>query len=135
MKRCLVALFVIWPSLGFAAPVIPSSEMALYDRVKLTLAGKGDHVEQTLQRLGDRTINIETFISAEADAEKATKILGEPWNYGKWALPSLNNRPSGGSYRIQVESLSPSPSDSNLIGAKFQVNLPLLTKKMERFFQ
>lgn len=87
-----------------------------------------------VQPVGLPTIEIEAFISAEADRKLATVILSDNSKYASWVLPGINERPKtmGGSYYIHILNivdLSP-----GLLGLDLRLEVPVLGGPFQRKF-
>lgn len=87
-----------------------------------------------VQPVGFPTIEMEAFLSAEADRKLTTAILSDNSKYASWVLPGINERPktTGGSYYIHIlniVALSP-----GLLGLDLNLSIPVLGGPFQRKF-
>src|SRR5207249_2045704 len=80
-------------------------------------------------------IELEVFISTDVDPKAASIILPNFPRFSQWVLESINDKPEGGKYRIQVLGLKSHEGDPSLLTTTVSVNLPLLHQEIERDFR
>jgi hypothetical protein len=92
-----------------------------------------DRPIRTVQRHGDKTIGIESFLCVEGSFESMRKIATDFGSYGQWVLNNINERPTGGSYFIQFLDISAPNPDHVLL--KYKVDFPFLKKERQKHFK
>lgn len=117
--------FFLCTTLAFGATAL---EVEKGSRARLIdlLQGKGDVLKRTVERLGNRTIQIRLLISADADYATAKKIFAAHREYREWALKNINLRADGSSYYVKFLGCDPMP-DGNLF-FPMRIDLPIFGK-------
>jgi hypothetical protein len=128
-------LLLLISSQSFATfPDFPSD-----DKIKQTLRsylkGQGDVTKRSFKRLGNRTIQLESFISLEGDFDLACAIFSDLDHYD-WAMKNINVRPDGTKYLIQILQMSvDSHIPDTLVTFTFALDMPIFHYKGKRQFK
>lgn len=112
---------------GLTLPPEAEVQKKLADR----LTGKEDYSERVAKRMGNRTIQVEGLIAMDGDIALAQEILSDPKEFGRWLLPNINTRPSGGEYLVKVLGLDLLSGTTNHLVTKLRFDLPLFQKDIE----
>ncbi len=99
------------------------------------LAGQGDLVRRDLKRAGNRTIELDIYLSTEMNLPLAKKVLEDFPHYRDWALKHFNTLPTGGDYRFRVNDLTPVPGKADQLGLQYSLNIPLFTRRGQQLFR
>ena len=131
-----VAFFLLAP--GFSAfsaenQTLPS-DSAFLEKAKDILGDRFHYVQQRVNRLGSKTIELEAYLSAQADLELGKDIFSDYGGLAKWILPGVNERPTGGTYYMHFLGIVWDPKISNQITTKLAFTLPFFTQELERSF-
>lgn len=112
-------------SLAFADAVtdFPPSDQ-IFPKIKKTLAGKGDMATREVQRVGNKTLLMEAFVSTDGNYDMAKKIFTNFELYPKWTLNDINKSAAGKTYKMQFQGMKWSPSDS-MMEILYELNLPV----------
>jgi len=90
------------------------------------LAGQsGDYLIRHVQRMGNKTIEMETMIATDGDPKLANAILTDFAHYRNWMLQGLNHRPAGGEYLLKIRDFAIKPGDPSVLVANVTFDLPL----------
>jgi hypothetical protein len=116
-----------WPTASCALDVEEGSR----ERLIGLLQGKGDVLKRTVERIGNRTIQIRLIISAEAEYAYAKKILSEHRRYREWALRNINVKANGSSYFVKFLGCDPLPS--GVLVFPIRIDLPLFGRDMTAY--
>lgn len=104
------------------------------DKVRNHLSKKpGDYTWHRVSRVGDQTLELETYISSDGDLESASRILSDFKNYNRWLLKNINKRPNGGDYFIRVTDVRGAEPDKITIA--FEVVFGQFHHRAERTFK
>lgn len=124
MKAMLAILVSLWAAHASCLEVEQGS------RARLTelLEGQGDVLKRTVERIGNRTIQIRLLISADADFASAKKIFGNPREYREWALRNINMRSNGSSYYVKFLGCDPMPNGNLFF--PIRVDLPVFGRDL-----
>lgn len=99
--------------------------------LKTNLYGVGDHVERKVERLGDKTLRLETLISLEADLPRMISIFKDVKSYPDWIIRDINVNAEGDPYRMQVLSFKPNGIENQLV-LDMNINVPIIRRKITR---
>ncbi len=135
MKKVSILLWLI--STPFYISVCFSyspDDQKIYDRLQQEIRLKGDVPSVKIARLGNKTIQMEVFVSAEAENKLAVEILSNFGRYAAWVLPGINDRPKnkGGQYYVQILNILNEGPDQLLIQLRLAV--PLFDQPFQRKF-
>jgi len=134
--KCITVALLLCFCAHSAAQVsleVPSDEQ-LYQLLKTNLKGQGDFMKRNVKRLGNKTIELEVLISAEADVHATSNILANFDRFPIWALRGINERPSGKSYYLKILGASWNKVFS-ILTVKVAFDLPLFHHRGERQFR
>jgi hypothetical protein len=98
-----------------------------------TLEGQGDIIKRYVRRLGEKTIEMQSFLSIEGNLGQASKILPDFPRIPAWALANINTSPSGRNYYFKITGATPEGKD--LITFDFTLDLPLYKHRGARKFR
>ena len=112
---------------AFALDVEPGSK----ERLTALLQGKGDVLRRTVERIGNRTIQIRLLISADADYASAKKIFSAHREYREWALRNINVKSNGSSYFVKFLGCDPLPS--GVLAFPIRVDLPIFGRDLTAY--
>jgi hypothetical protein len=132
MSRILLFFFVI--AAVARAITLPSDE-ELIPRLRKELKGQPDIAIRHVKKAGNRTIEFESFISQEGDLKVVPIILGNFGEFGRWALKGINQRPGGGSYYLQIHSVTVDPKLPDILKTDSELSLPVFHKQIVREFK
>ncbi len=124
---CLILFFVTTLAHGLSVP----SDAEIQKKLAARLKGKDDYSERNARRVGNRTIEVEGFISLDGELELTKEILAEPKEYARWLLPNINTRPSGGEYLVKIMGMELAPESTNVLITKLSFDLPLFKKEID----
>ncbi len=105
---------------------------AILSLLRTHLKGKGDHIERTVERIGGKTLRLESFISMEGDLGWFGRISSDVQQYSSWILNQINERPEGGTYPVQLTGLAKDSTDPLGLFAEMKLVFPLIKKTLRR---
>lgn len=105
-------------------PISVDPKVALV-KARAHLKGRGDLLKSELTRVGDKTIQVETFASIDGDIDMASQIIADLDSYPKWILNNINTSPTGDKYVIQFKGLKFEAAKPGRIGIQFALELPV----------
>lgn len=111
------------PSLGLSA-----EDQTLFDKTKLKLLNRGDMIVRTLERIGNQTIELEAFVALETELKMAGRIFSDFAQFETWAMPGINDRPSGGKYYVRILEIKSDAKDR--ITMKLALTLPVFKRNV-----
>lgn len=128
MKTLILVVTFCCSSL-FAASLtdFPSSD-ELLPKVKKQLAGKGDMAIREIERLGNKTIQMEAFVSTDGNYDMAKKIFPNFAAYPDWTIKDINKNSSGKTYVIQIQGMKWDPKDA-MMEILYDLALPVYRYK------
>jgi hypothetical protein len=123
----LLVLFTL-PVWGFTLEIPSDAETMklLTPHVK----GREETLDREVRRLGNKTIEMEAFLSTDGDLDRAAAILSDFAHYRDWALENINHRPAGGEYYLKLKNLNPEKTDPSKLVADLVFDLPIFKKEM-----
>ncbi len=134
---CLLSLFN-FTTFAKQAPPPPFgvlSDEEVYAKLKAKLENQANHyITRQVKRLGNKTVQFESFISCEGDYSMIPTIFGAYPEYHNWILNNINVKPGGDSYFIRITDVQTSPEARDILTLSFHFNLPLFKMPMERVF-
>lgn len=86
-----------------------------------------------IERLGDNTLSLESFVCMDADFAMFKKIAGDIDHYDAWLLDRMNEKPDGGTYFIKFTSLQSTPEPSIKLG--YRIDIPFFKKEKVKTFR
>ena len=109
----LLGLLFLYPALTQGTPALESighpsigklggSIEEIKKRTQKELLGAGDIVKRTVKRLGDKTLELESFANIDADYDTFWNITKEFQNWNDWVLKDINKKPEGGEYYAKI---------------------------------
>jgi len=104
-------------------------------KLRTKLKGRDEHIERSIKRIGNRTLELEVLISSDGTYPLASQIFGAWQHYSNWALKNINKRPSGGEYFLLVRGMKVAPKDKSILALDLFVDLPIYRKPLEREFR
>ena len=110
-------------------PLPPDGELLKVLRARLP--SHGDAAERKVTRVGNRTIEFESWVSTEADFGDAKEILADWDHYGDWVLANINKKPSGGNYLVQILDLKPAAGQKDTVVTTVKIDLPLFQHELQ----
>ncbi len=128
LKRLAFFLSLVLPLLGVGA----DDDTALLAKLREKLKGKNDYIERNVERLGDKTLKVESFISMEGDLLWFGKIASDVQDYETWLLHKINERPDGGTYPVKVTALEKVKDDPYALISEMKIDFPLVKKTLRR---
>lgn len=129
LKRFLLLLALL---LTLPLPAAETDEEILA-LLRATLKGKGDYIQRKVERIGEKTIRIESYISMEGDLKWFGKIATDVSDYGTWLLNKINEKPDGGTYPVKIMGLDKDPEDAiNGLFAQMRLDFPVIKKDLRR---
>ncbi|MBI4403448.1 MAG: hypothetical protein HY537_04765 [Deltaproteobacteria bacterium] len=127
IRRILLFILTLgWTFLGQAVSPEDNEIISKFQKIQ----SRGDFVEKTVRRIGKQTLELESFISEEADLKVVPKVFAAFGDYGKWALAGINVKPKGGRYYVQILDLVPEPSDPTILQLRLSLEFPLYHSKL-----
>jgi hypothetical protein len=133
VRLFLVVFYFCSHSAAEVALQVPPDDQ-IYQVLKATLKGQGDLLRKKVKRLGNKTIELEVFISAEADTHAAANILANFERFPIWALRGINERPSGKSYHLKILGATWNKPLS-ILTVRVAFDLPFFHHRGEREFR
>ncbi|MCB0417260.1 MAG: hypothetical protein H6617_09380 [Bdellovibrionaceae bacterium] len=124
MKFVLCTLSLV---LSLTSVALSPEDSAIFSRLEKQLKGQHDVIRRTVTRKGDKTIELEGFISTELNLELAKPLLTNFARYQSWALRDINKKPDGGEYMLKLLSVLPLPSDDNVLQLRYLLDVPLFS--------
>ncbi len=110
-----------------------NGDEAIRALLRTNLKGKGDYIQRKVERIGDKTIRLECFISMDGDLKWFGKIATDVTDYGSWLLNKINDKPDGGTYPVKIMGLEKDPADPvNGLFALMRLDFPLIKKDLRR---
>jgi hypothetical protein len=110
---------------GLLSAKVPiMSDKAVFAILKNRLAGQGDYAKRNVRRLGNKTIELEGYVSTEGDFAEVPSILSEIARYPAWAMDNINKSPSGADYHLHVNGLKADAKES-LLTFLYTLKLPV----------
>lgn len=131
-KQIFSIFLFLCPSLYALDTALPD-DASILAKLKTHVAGKGDVAEREIRRVGNRTIELENFISTEMDPRLAPVIFADFPHWSRWVLPGINDKPTGGTYITQLHALEMQSADKLL--ATFSFDLPLFRGQRHAHFR
>ena len=130
-KKNLIFLLLAF----FALPLLAeTSDQEIFALLSDKLKNEKESKLRTMRKVGNKTVRLEAFISAEGDMKHAQQIFSDYSRYSDWVLPNFNVRPSGGTYFFKLHSLQVDPLQKNRLKTTFQFDFPLFHSFMDRDF-
>lgn len=126
MKILLWFLLVSLPVQG------AETDAELLTRVKAVVKGKGDLIQREVERIGDKTLKVESFLSMEADYTWFSKIAADVNGFCGWLIKNINNKPDGGTYMVKVMNLQPNLERKDALTVDMKLDFPGLRKLISR---
>jgi hypothetical protein len=115
-------------------PAFPSDEQ-IRQTLRQKLKNQGDSLKRNFRRLGNKTIELESYAALEGDFSLAPAILSDVDHYD-WALEKINERSDGSKYFIRFLSLVVDKHlPQMLVSCSFGVDLPMMHYKGKRQFK
>ncbi|MEZ4749939.1 MAG: hypothetical protein R3B54_04740 [Bdellovibrionota bacterium] len=113
--------------LSFPASALSPEDTKIFQRLEKELKGQHDIIRRTVTRKGDKTIELEGFISTELNLELAKPILVNFSKYQAWALRDINKKPDGGEYMLKLLSALPLESEPEVLELRYLLDVPLFS--------
>lgn len=113
----------------------PETDDETFARLTKLLKGRGDWQKNTLTRLGDRTIQLDSVISLDGDFELIPKIMSNFGEYSRWLIEDINRSPSGRNYYMQVKNVAVDPNTTDIVRVFYSFNLPVFKHIGNRGFR
>lgn len=114
---------------------LSQEDSKIYQQLEKKLKGQRDTIRRTVKRKGDKTIELEAFISTELDLELAKSILTDFSGYNAWALRDINKKPDGGQYMLQLLSMLPAPEQNDILILRYKLDVPLFNMTGHQTFK
>jgi hypothetical protein len=131
-KGAALKRFVLAFWLGLGIPARGMEDAKILPALKAKLKGHGDLIERTVQRVGDKTLEIESFLSMEGDFTTFGKIAGKVHDYPTWILHKINDKPDGGTYPVKITDLQKVVGDPFGLVTEMKLDFPLIKKTLFR---
>jgi hypothetical protein len=130
--RWLSALLLSGSLWGAPPARAVEGEAAIRALLKARLKGRGDVIERTVERIGDKTLKLESVVSLEADFERLKPIASDVASYHEWLLNKINDKPDGGVYPVRLTKLDPLATDPYGVLMEMKLHFPLIKKTLQR---
>jgi hypothetical protein len=124
-------------ALAFAATAtaeVPAKYQEIFSKLRgVRIEYPCEKSVRKVERLGDNTISLESFVCLDADFAMFKKIAGDIDHYGSWLLDRMNEKPDGGTYFIKFTSLQATPEPSIKLG--YRIDIPFFKKDKVKTFR
>ncbi len=112
---------------------VPSDKDALA-AMKTVLHGKNEYIQRSARRLGNKTLEVDCYVSMAADLATFAKVTSDFGDLRNWALFDINKPgPSESGYLLELHDLN--QKEKEKLSAKFSFNLPFFTRMRGRTFK
>lgn len=129
--------FIVLLALAFTATAtaeVPAKYQEIFNKLKaVRVEHPCDKPIRKVERLGDNTISLESFVCMDADFAMFKKIAGDIDHYDAWLLNKMNEKPDGGTYFIKFTSLQATPEPSIKLG--YKIDIPFFKKEKVKTFK
>ncbi|MCB0403979.1 MAG: hypothetical protein KDD51_04285 [Bdellovibrionales bacterium] len=124
MRSFLLTISVFF---SLSAWGLSAEDALIFKRLEKELKGQHDIIRRTVSRKGNKTIELEGYISTELNLELARPVLTSFEKYQNWALRDINKKADGGEYMLKLLSVLPLPSDASILQLRYFLDVPLFS--------
>lgn len=122
------------PAVVMQSTALPPKYEQIYDKLKKERTGIScDRTVRKVDRLGDNTVALESFLCMEADFPIFRRIAGDWIHYDKWVLNRINEKTGGGGYLIKFLDVTTDGKSDVIL--RYLVDFPLLKKERSKHFK